>query len=120
MKKGTLLQWSFSFLKWICPDHLYEEIEGDLIQKFNRDVKNVGEKRAKRKLVWNVVRFCRPGIIFRNKFSWNLIQSTTLTNSAELKNKKSIVDLFDALKNEFVGLDYTYFKKCAEEINSIK
>ena len=24
-------------LKWFCPAHLYEEIEGDLIQKFNRD-----------------------------------------------------------------------------------
>ena len=25
-------------LRWYCPDHLVEEIEGDLIQRFNRDV----------------------------------------------------------------------------------
>ncbi len=35
----------FAFLQWICPDHLYEEIEGDLIQKFNRDVKSFGEEK---------------------------------------------------------------------------
>ncbi len=34
--------WMLKFLQWFCPNHLYEEIEGDLIQKFNRDVKNFG------------------------------------------------------------------------------
>ncbi|MEO7988425.1 MAG: ABC transporter permease [Chryseolinea sp.] len=57
--------WIFKFLRWFCPDYLYEEIEGDLIQKFNRDARTVGEKRAKRRLVWNVIRFSRPGIILR-------------------------------------------------------
>ncbi len=58
----------FRFLQWFCPDHLYEEIEGDLIQKFNRDVKAFGEKKAKRRLIWNAVRFFRPGIVLRNNF----------------------------------------------------
>ncbi|MCW5910494.1 MAG: ABC transporter permease [Cyclobacteriaceae bacterium] len=61
-------------LKWFCPDHLYEEIEGDLIQKFHRDVQAYGERKAKRKLLWNVIRFFRPGIILRNKFSVELNQ----------------------------------------------
>ncbi len=30
------------FLRWFCPPHLYEEIEGDLIQKFNHEVKSFG------------------------------------------------------------------------------
>lgn len=64
----------FRFLQWFCPDHLYEEIEGDLIQKFNRDVKTFGEKRAKRRLIWNAVRFFRFGIVMRNKFSIELNQ----------------------------------------------
>lgn len=59
------------FLSWFCPAHLYEEIEGDLIQKFNRDVNVIGEKRAKRKLLWDVIRFFRPGIILRNKLSFH-------------------------------------------------
>jgi putative ABC transport system permease protein len=49
-------------LRWFCPDHLYEEIEGDLIQEFHRDEKAFGEKKEKRRLLWNVVRFFRPGI----------------------------------------------------------
>jgi putative ABC transport system permease protein len=49
------------FLKAICPEHLHEEIEGDLLQKFNRDVKKVGERRANRRLISNTIRFFRPG-----------------------------------------------------------
>ena len=30
--------WLFRFLRWFCPDHLYEEIEGDLFQKFEKDI----------------------------------------------------------------------------------
>lgn len=64
--------WILKFLKWFCPDHLYEEIEGDLIQNFERDIKQFGEKKAKRRLLWNVIRFCRPGILLRNKRSIHL------------------------------------------------
>ncbi len=56
-------------LRWVCPDHLYEEIAGDLIQTFDRDIKIFGERKAKRRLAWNGLRFFRPGIVFRNKFS---------------------------------------------------
>ena len=62
----------FCFLQWFCPDNLYEEIEGDLIQKFNRDFVRIGQAKANRRLLWNAFRFFRPGIIFRNKFSVGL------------------------------------------------
>ena len=68
----------FRFLQWFCPDHLYEEIEGDLIQKFNRDVKTFGEKRARRRLVWNAIRFVRPWIVLRNRISFDIINSLML------------------------------------------
>jgi ABC-type antimicrobial peptide transport system permease subunit len=67
-------------LQFICPDHLYEEIEGDLIQKFNHDVKKFGERKAKRRFVWNIVRFIRPGILLRHSPSINLISYYMLTN----------------------------------------
>ncbi len=67
-------KWPLQFLRWFCPEHLYEEIEGDLIQKFNRDLKNLGGRRSKQKLFWNAIRFLRPGIVLRNKFSFELIQ----------------------------------------------
>src|SRR3989337_1158789 len=66
-------KWMVMFLKAICPEHLHEEIEGDLLQKFNRDVKKVGESRAKKRLVRNAIRFFRPGIVFRNKFSLQIL-----------------------------------------------
>ncbi len=79
----------FRFLKWFCPAHIYEEIEGDLIQKFNRDLKvsdtskvsyTYALRRAKRRLLWNVIRFFRPGILLRNNFSLHLFDNYMLTN----------------------------------------
>ena len=62
----------FRFLRWFCPDHLYEQIEGDLIEKFEKDVKSLGERKAKQRLLWSTIRFFRPGILFRNRFSIEL------------------------------------------------
>jgi len=67
-------------LKWFCPDHLYEEIEGDLIQKFNRDLKQLGVAAANRRFLWNTIRFFRPGILLRNKFSLHIIQYYMIRN----------------------------------------
>jgi hypothetical protein len=47
--------WPYKLLRWFCPTHLHEEIEGDLIQKFNRDEKIFGERKAKWRLLWNVI-----------------------------------------------------------------
>ena len=67
-------------LKWFCPAHIYEEIEGDLLQKFNRDVKQLGVAAANRRLLWNTIRFFRPGILLRNKFSLHIIQNHMIRN----------------------------------------
>ena len=39
------------FLRWFCPDHLFEEIEGDLIEKFNQDLVKLGKTKAKWRFV---------------------------------------------------------------------
>jgi putative ABC transport system permease protein len=78
------------FLRWFCPASLYESIEGDLLEQFEKDLKPsdrfepacpVGrrsdgywQRRARRKLFWNVITFFRPGILLRNKNSMNLNQ----------------------------------------------
>jgi len=67
-------------LRSFCPAQLYEEIEGDLIQKFGKDLKTVGEKRAKRRLVWNTIKFFRPGIFLRHKFSKSFHHNHMLSN----------------------------------------
>lgn len=70
----------FRLLQWFCPAHLYEEIEGDLIQRFNTDLKKFGERRAKRRLIWNVIRFLRPEILLRNKFRTPIIRLYMIRN----------------------------------------
>src|ERR1700754_2698126 len=54
---------------FFIPDHLREEIEGDLIQRYDRDIKRRGKKAARFKLTISIIKFFRPGIIFRNKKS---------------------------------------------------
>src|SRR5690606_37688325 len=54
------------FLQWFCPSHLFESVYGDLVEQFEEDCKKGGEKRARWKFVWNVIRFFRPGIVMRN------------------------------------------------------
>ncbi len=87
------------FLKWFCPDHLYEEIEGDLIQKFNRDVKKLGERKAKRRLMWNAIRFFRPAIILRNKFSFELNQLDMIFNHLKFATRIFLKDKFFSTLN---------------------
>lgn len=67
MSKSSFSERTFRLLRSFCPPHLLEEIEGDLLQKFEKDKKAVGERKAKRKLFWNVIRFCRFEILIRNK-----------------------------------------------------
>src|SRR6187402_32281 len=77
-------KYALSFLQWFCPESLYESIEGDLLEQFEVDVNEVGEKKAKRRLLWNVLKFFRPEILFRHthllQFN-NLISFMNLLNS---------------------------------------
>ena len=66
-------QWPLKFLRTICPTHLAEEIEGDLLQKFEKDKINLGLAKARRRFAFNTCKFFRPGIILRNKLHFELI-----------------------------------------------
>ncbi|MGE4015514.1 MAG: FtsX-like permease family protein [Cyclobacteriaceae bacterium] len=64
----------FRYLRWFCPPQLLEEIEGDLMQRYERDLKPSDNlevskrlRRANRRLLWNTLQYFRPGIILRNK-----------------------------------------------------
>lgn len=62
--------WAEKLLRAICPKELFEQIEGDLIEIYNYDVKTVGKQKAKLKFIITALRFFRPGILLRNKFSF--------------------------------------------------
>lgn len=76
MKKSTILR----FLEWFCPPELYEGIEGDLVEEFERDLTRLGLKKANRRLAWQVLKFFRPEIILRNRFTIQLINTIMIGN----------------------------------------
>ncbi|PZR40157.1 MAG: cell division protein FtsX [Azospira oryzae] len=67
-------------LSWFCPNELYEEIEGDLIYRFNNDANHLGPQQAKSRLIWNVLRFFRPGILLRNKMTLHFYSRSMIKN----------------------------------------
>ncbi len=88
------------FLQWFCPEHLLEEIEGDLMQRFEKDVKAFGVVKARRRFVWNAIRFFRPGVVFRNKFSTHLVNTVMLRSYF----KMSIRSLSAHKGNSFINV----------------
>lgn len=66
-RSASLPKWAGRFLRLICPEELYEEIEGDLIQSFNRNVHKFGHRKSSIRLGITVLRFFRPGILFRHR-----------------------------------------------------
>jgi putative ABC transport system permease protein len=56
-------------LQWFVPERLLEEIEGDLRQRYARDIAKHRERRARRMLLWNAIRFIRPEIFMRKKIT---------------------------------------------------
>ncbi len=77
------------FLEWYCPSQLYEGIEGDLLEQFEEDLKPSDRskrsdgyriRRARRRFIWNVIKFFRPAIVFRNKFSNHLFENNMFKN----------------------------------------
>jgi len=78
--KATPPTWVRQLLQKVCPPHLYESIEGDLLEQFEFDLTAVGETKARRRFTWNTLRFLRPGILLRNRFTNNLINTMMVGN----------------------------------------
>jgi ABC-type antimicrobial peptide transport system permease subunit len=59
-------QWASKLLEWLCPDHLLEEVQGDLQELFEEQVADIGEKQARREYVLAVLGYSRPYAFKRN------------------------------------------------------
>ena len=70
MNENRLIDWSLKFLRRVCPEELVEEIEGDLLQQFQRNLRVYGPAKAKFKLVMTTAWYLRPGILFRNRIKF--------------------------------------------------
>ena len=45
-----LPQWLFRFLEWTCAEKYLNELEGDLLELFERDVNELGVQTSKKEL----------------------------------------------------------------------
>ncbi|MEB2778520.1 FtsX-like permease family protein [Algoriphagus sp. D3-2-R+10] len=60
---------ALAFLRWFCREDYLEEIEGDLIEVFGKEVE-ISPRKAKWKFSWSVLKYFRPGFIrsFNNSY----------------------------------------------------
>ncbi|MBS1978000.1 MAG: ABC transporter permease [Bacteroidetes bacterium] len=72
--------WLKKLLRAISPEAFYEQIEGDLMELYHHDLKTVGRRKARFNFLISSLRFLRPGIVLRNKFSIQIINIIMLRN----------------------------------------
>ena len=61
-------KWAQRFLRWYCRPELAEDLEGDLNEYFERNVKTKSVRRSKIIYILDVLKFCRPYTIRRPDF----------------------------------------------------
>ncbi len=91
-------KWAESFLEWYCRPDLLEDLQGDLYEFFLRNVEFKGVKKAKLIYVVDVLKFFRPYMIRKPKFSnplvtSNIIRSHVITSGRSIMRHK----LFSAI-----------------------
>lgn len=80
-------KWIVRLITFYCPPQLAESVIGDIWEQYLRDKEHYSKFRCNRRLLWNAVRFFRPGILLRNS-------KTQLINSAMIR-----INLLLALRN---------------------
>jgi ABC-type antimicrobial peptide transport system permease subunit len=77
MRTRTPIQpprWAQKLLSWYCRAELLEDLEGDLTEYFQRNLKNKGPSRARLNYVIDVFKFIRPYTLRKPEFLNLLIQ----------------------------------------------
>jgi hypothetical protein len=59
--------WADRLLTWFCAPHRLEEVQGDLYERYSRDVQMAGVQTANQRYWLNVLRFARPFAIKRRR-----------------------------------------------------
>ena len=73
-------RWAERLLEFFCAPDLLEEVQGDLHERYQRQLALFGAKIARRQYVWNVLSFIRPFALKRKKteFSTTFLYSPTM------------------------------------------
>ncbi|WP_229598226.1 ABC transporter permease [Runella aurantiaca] len=93
-------RWAERLLTFFCAPHLLEEVQGDLHERFERQVLLFGVKIARRQYAWNVLSFIRP---FALKRKPNPYPTTFLYSPTMLRNYLKI-----ALRNLAKNTVYSF------------
>jgi ABC-type antimicrobial peptide transport system permease subunit len=81
MKKPIPPRWADRLLEWFCAPHLLEEVQGDLHERFLKNVRVFGEKSARWDYIVSVLGFIRPFVLRREKeFSPSLYNKIMISN----------------------------------------
>ncbi len=81
------------FLRWFCDPDLHIYIEGDLLELYRERVEEMGQKKADRRLAWDVFLLFRPGII-RN------IQLPNYQNAIDMLKHNLLISLRGFMKDK--------------------
>lgn len=80
-KKVHPPRWAARFLAWYCSSDYLEEVEGDLHEVFLSRVEELGEKKARRLFIWDVIRFFNYSTIRgRHKITFKLVDPEMIRN----------------------------------------
>ena len=110
-QKNNPPRWAQNFLQWYCKEEVAEDLQGDLNEYFQRNVKTNGIKRARFIYVIDVIKFIRPYTIRKPKFlnlliQWIMIGSYIKTSGRSLVRNKlfSAINIFGLAVSMSVGL----------------
>ncbi len=91
-KEKYIPKWPLHFFRWFCRPEMVEDIEGDLVEKFGHDLRNLGKNSAQWKLAVQVMLLFRPGIvrdiIGRNKMNPMMIKQHFKVSYRSLRKNK--------------------------------
>ena len=109
--QGNPPRWAQRFLLWYCNPELYEDLQGDLNEYFQRNLETKGFKRAKFIYIIDVIKFIRPYTVRKPKFlnlliQWIMIGSYIKTSGRSLVRNKlfSTINIFGLAISMSVGL----------------
>ena len=79
--KNTPPRWPNRLLEWFCTPHRLEEIQGDLHERYGRDVQRFGAAKANRQYWFSVLSFFRAFALKRHaRYSSPLLKPAMLRN----------------------------------------
>jgi ABC-type antimicrobial peptide transport system permease subunit len=104
-------QWATRFLSWYCKRELLEDLEGDLYEYFERNVKSRGVRKAKLIYIIDVFKFLRLYTIRKPEFvnlliNWIMLGSYVKTSGRNIVRNKlfSTINIVGLAISMSVGL----------------